>query len=125
MFKFWKKPLDITEQADIIPSMQPSNQTPNTKPTGKRDSLPSRSYNLLSPIQLASDLTGRTVRYETANQSSVTSDGTRTFKIKSVEDVSVSDSTGNRYVTAKVQDVDDGGTEKYRSLIVERISIVV
>ncbi len=115
MFKFWKKPLDITGQPDIIPSMQPSNQTPPSQ----------RGYNLLSPIQLASDLTGRTVRYETANQSSVTSDGTRTFKIKSVEDISVSDSTGNRYVTAKVQDVDDGGTEKYRSLIVERISIVV
>ena len=79
-----------------------------------------------NPVQLASTLTGKTVRYTNLNQkSTVTADGQRTFKISAIEDVSVSKSTGYRYITAKVQDVDDGGSVKYRSLIVDGISIVV
>ena len=108
MFKFWKKPLDITGQPAIISPMKDTSPLPS------------------NPVQLASTLTGKTVRYTNLNQeSTVTPNGQRTFKISAIEDVSVSKSTGYRYITAKVQDVDDGGTEKYRSLIVDGISIVV
>ena len=79
-----------------------------------------------NPVQLASALTGKTVRYENLhNKSAVADPRKRTFKIQSVEDISVSQATGNKYVTAKVQDLDDGGTSKYRNLIVDGISIVV
>ena len=108
MFKFLKKRLALTCEPAII------------SPMNEIQSLPS------NPVQLASSLTGKTVRYTNLNKkSTVTADGQRTFKISAIEDVSVSKSTGYRYITAKVQDVDDGGTEKYRSLIVDGISIVV
>jgi hypothetical protein len=112
MFKFLKKPLDITGQPAIISPMKESNISHNHLPS--------------NPVQLASMLTGKTVRYENqTRKSTVTPDGLRTFKISAIEDVSTSKSTGYRYLTAKVQDIDDGGTEKYRSLIVDGISIVV
>jgi hypothetical protein len=108
MFKFLKKPLALTRKPAIISSMKDTSPLPS------------------NPVQLASTLTGKTVRYTNLNRkSTVTADGQRTFKISAIEDVSVSKSTGYRYITAKVQDVDDGGNEKYRSLIVDGISIVV
>jgi len=108
MFKFWKKPLDITGQPAIISPMKDTSPLPS------------------NPVQLASTLTGKTVRYTNLNQeSTVTPNGQRTFKISAIEDVAVSKTTGYRYITAKVKDVDDGGSEKYRSLIVDGISIVV
>ena len=108
MFKFWKKPLDITGQPAIISPMKDTSPLPS------------------NPVQLASSLTGKTVRYTNLNQeSTVTPNGQRTFKISAIEDVAVSKTTGYRYITAKVKDVDDGGSEKYRSLIVDGISIVV
>ena len=114
MFNFLKKPLALSRQPAIISPMKESNLAQIQSP------FPS------NPVHLASALTGRTVRYENVNhKSSVTPSGLRTFKISSVEDVSVSKTTGYRYITAKVKDVDDGGSVKYRSLIVDGISIVV
>ena len=79
-----------------------------------------------NPVHLASTLTGKTVRYENFhNKSSVADPKVRTFKIKSIEDVCKSEASGSRYVTAKVQDVDDGGTEKYRNLILDGIEVIV
>jgi hypothetical protein len=79
-----------------------------------------------NPVHLASNLTGKTVRYENFHPKSNVADyKKRTFKIKSIEDVSVSQATGSRYVTAKVQDVDDGGAEKYRNLILDGIEVIV
>ena len=79
-----------------------------------------------NPVHLASSLTGKTVRYENFHPKSNVADyKKRTFKIKAIEDVSVSQETGTRYVTAKVQDVDDGGAEKYRNLILDGIEVIV
>ncbi len=79
-----------------------------------------------NPVHLASTLTGKTVRYENFhNKSSVADPKVRTFKIKAIEDVCKSEASGSRYVTAKVQDVDDGGTEKYRNLILDGIEVIV
>ena len=112
-FKFSKKPLALTVKSDIVPVMK--NTTQHTI-----ELLPA------NPVHLASALTGKTVRYENLhNKSAVADPSKRTFKIQSVEDISVSQATGNKYVTAKVQDLDDGGTSKYRNLIVDGISIVV
>ena len=108
MFKFLKKRLALTCEPAIISPMKDTSPLPS------------------NPVQLASSLTGKTVRYTNLNQeSTVTPNGQRTFKISAIEDVAVAKSTGYRYITAKVKDVDDGGTEKYRSLIVDGISIVV
>ena len=80
----------------------------------------------MNPVHLASTLTGKTVRYENFhNKSSVGDPQTRTFKIKAIEDVCKSEASGSRYVTAKVQDVDDGGAEKYRNLILDGIEVIV
>ena len=79
-----------------------------------------------NPVHLASNLTGKTVRYENFhNKSAVADPRRRTFKIKSVEDVCKSEASGSRYVTAKVQDLDDGGIEKYRNLILDGIEVIV
>jgi len=117
MFQFLKKPLALTQKSVTVTPMKVSSLS--VSPT-YNNPLPS------NPVHLASVLTGKTVRYENKNhKSTVTIDGQRTFKITAIEDVSVSKTTGNQYVTAKVQDIDDGGKEKYRSLIVDGISIVV
>ena len=79
-----------------------------------------------NPVHLASTLTGKTVRYENFhNKSAVADPRRRTFKIKAVEDVCKSEASGSRYVTAKVQDLDDGGIEKYRNLILDGIEVIV
>ena len=78
------------------------------------------------PVHLASNLTGKTVRYENFhNKSAVADPRRRTFKIKSIEDVCKSEASGSRYVTARVQDIDDGGAEKYRNLILDGIEVIV
>jgi hypothetical protein len=116
MFKFLKKPLAITQKNGILTPMklttQPQRNAINLFPS--------------NPVHLASNLTGKTVRYENFHpKSNVADPSCRTFKIKAVEDVATSEATGSRYITAKVQDVDDGGTVKYRNLLLSGISIVV
>jgi len=78
-----------------------------------------------NPIQLASALTSKTIRYTNENESSVTEDRERTFKVISVEDVLISKASGNKYIKGYFADVDDGGSVKPRALTVDRISIVV
>ena len=115
MFKFLKKPLALSQKSVILTPM-------------KVNSPQLKEVNLFpsNPVHLASNLTGKTVRYENFHpKSSVGDPQTRTFKIKTIEDVSTSEATGFRYVTAKVQDIDDAGAEKYRCLILDGISIVV
>ena len=51
-----------------------------------------------NPIQLASALTSKTIRYTNENESSVTEDRERTFKVISVEDVLISKASGNKYI---------------------------
>ena len=83
-------------------------------------------YTHLSPVQLSSLLTNKTVRYENTKKiSSVTGDRTRTFKIKGIDRVGKHVETGDTFVTAIVQDVDDCGEEKYRNLYVDAIDVIV
>ena len=111
-FKFSKKPLALTQNPVILTPMQ--TNTINTNPI-----LPT------NPVQLASALTGKTVHYTNKKDSSVTPDRERVFKVESVEDISISQATGDQYVNVKIVDPQDGGKEKYRNLIVNRISTVV
>ena len=110
--KFSKKPLALTENPVILIPMQ--TNTTNTNPA-----LPS------NPVQLASALTGKTIRYTNIKDSSVVETRDRVFKITSVEDISVSRSTGNEYADVQISDLDDNGEVKSRRLITSRISIVV
>jgi len=77
-----------------------------------------------SAIKIASALTGKTVRYLNQQRSSITPDGVRTFKINEVEDVFVSKESGRKCVTVHVQDIDDGGQVKHRTLHLSGISSV-
>ena len=80
----------------------------------------------LNPTQLASFLANKTVRYtNTKKDSSVTGDRTRTFKINSIDRVGRHAETSEQFITAKVSDVDDSGTEKYRNLYVDSIDVIV
>jgi len=80
----------------------------------------------LNPTQLASFLTNKTVRYtNTKKESSVTGDRTRTFKINSIDRVGRHAETSEQFITAKVSDVDDLGTEKFRNLYVDSINVIV
>ena len=111
-FKFSKKPLALTQNPAILIPMQ-------TNTTNTNSVLPS------NPVQLASTLTGKTIRYTNIKASSITENRERVFKIQSVEDISVSHSTGNEYVDVQLSDLDDNGAVKPRRLITSRISIVV
>ena len=110
--KFSKKHLALTQNPAILIPMQ-------TNTTNTNSVLPS------NPVQLASTLTGKTIRYTNIKASSVTENRERVFKIQSVEDISVSHSTGNEYVDVQLSDLDDNGAVKPRRLIASRISIVV
>ena len=80
----------------------------------------------LNPTQLASYLSGKTVRYtNTQNKSSVTDNGVRTFKIESIDRVGRHVETSDQFITAKGSDVDDSGVEKYRNLYIDSINVIV
>ena len=80
----------------------------------------------LNPIQLASFLTHKTVRYKnTKNKSSVKDDILRTFKINYVERVANHAQTNEQFITANVSDVDDGGEKKFRNLYTDAIDVIV
>jgi|10_taG_2_1085330.scaffolds.fasta_scaffold15412_5 hypothetical protein len=80
----------------------------------------------LNPIQLASFLTNKTVRYKnTKNKSSVKDDLLRTFKINYVERVGNHAETNEQFITANVSDVDDGGEKKFRNLYTDAIDVIV
>tara|TARA_R100000231_G_scaffold79_1_gene93 strand:+ start:337 stop:609 length:273 start_codon:yes stop_codon:yes gene_type:complete len=77
-----------------------------------------------SAIKIASTLTGKTVRYLNQKHSTVTSDGVRTFKINEVEDVFISKESGRKCVKVHVQDIDDNGQTKHRTLHLSGISSI-
>ena len=77
-----------------------------------------------NPVHLASILTGKTVRYTRRKRSTVTDNGVRVFKIKDVEDVFTSQNSGAKCVTVSVNDIDDAGAVKYRTLHVAGIQSV-
>ncbi len=83
-------------------------------------------YTHLSPVQLSSLLTNKTVRYENTKKiSSVTGDRTRTFKINSIDRVGRHWETSEQFITAWVSDVDDSGSKKFRNLYVDSITVIV
>jgi len=75
-------------------------------------------------IKIASALTGKTVRYLNQKRSSITPDGVRTFKINDVEDVFISKESGRKCVKVHVQDIDDNGQAKHRTLHLSGISSI-
>ena len=117
IFRFSRKPLALTSKPVKIIPMQPTNLTNVIVDANQQ--LPS------NPVHLASKLTGKTVSYTNKEKSSVVTGKNRVFKIKAVEDITVSKTTGNEYVTVQVQDLDDGGTVKHRNLLVQGIDLVV
>lgn len=60
-------------------------------------------------------LNNKHVVYLNHDQSSVKTNGVRSFTIKDIENVATG-KAGRTYITAKVIDHDDGNAEKYRSL---------
>ena len=122
MFKFMKRK-KVQNSLAI-----PVNSVTVTPMKIEAQTQPRREIKLFpqNPVHLASNLTGKTVRYENFhNKSAVADPRRRTFKIKAIEDVCKSEASGSRYVTARVQDIDDGGAEKYRNLILDGIEVIV
>jgi hypothetical protein len=78
-----------------------------------------------SPLKIASTLTGKVIRYLNQNPSTVTKDGVRTFRVQEVEDIFISKSSGKQCAVVRVQDVDDAGTSKHRTLHLSGISAIV
>ena len=114
---FWSKkknklPLDITPYLGYTSLMN------ETKPSLVVPEIPLFPSN---PIHLASILTGKTVVYHNAKESTVTSDKVRVFKVRGVEDVFTSEASGAKCVTVSVNDIDDGGSVKYRTLPINGI----
>ena len=114
--KLWSKknnklPLDLTPLMPYTTIMK--NEIMSTPST-----LPS------NPIALASALTGKTLVYHNAKASTVTPDKVRVFKVRGVEDVFVSEASGAKCVTVSVNDIDDAGAVKYRTLHVDGIESV-
>mgnify|MGYP006957713681 FL=1 len=69
-------------------------------------------------------LQGKTLRYECGEESSITQDGQRTFKVETVENVFVAKKNGIRCVTIYGTDMDDGGKDKYRTLHIDGIRVI-
>jgi phosphotransferase system HPr-like phosphotransfer protein len=63
---------------------------------------------------IAAALINKTVRYF-AEETSVTNDGVRLFKVQSIEKIATAATTGKRYITVKAYDV-DRKKETYRTL---------
>ena len=73
--------------------------------------------------QIATALVGKTVRY-LANESKVTKNRIRIFKIEGVENVDFAAKTGERFVTVLAKDLDDGAVPKYRNLHLAGIDLI-
>mgnify|MGYP001596076594 FL=1 len=80
-------------------------------------------YNL-SDKDLERKLTNHVVTYLTKDSSSVKNDGVRTLVIKQIDKIAFSQKHGRRYIQALVQDLDDSGEVKGRTLHVAGITKV-
>lgn len=69
-------------------------------------------------------LVSRVVTYFNSDESSVKSDGIRQFVIKSIDYTGHAKGSGRRYIQGEVQDLDDGGKTKFRTLHVSGIQKV-
>ena len=78
----------------------------------------------LSDEDLKNKLTNRVVTYLNKGESTVKADGVRQLVIKEIERSGYAKSTGRRYIQGKVQDLDDGGEAKFRTLHVAGITKV-
>ena len=78
----------------------------------------------LSDQDLKRKLTNRVVTYFNNDESTVKSDGVRQFVIKSVDYTGHAKGSGRRFIQGEVQDLDDGGKTKFRTLHVAGISKV-
>jgi hypothetical protein len=78
----------------------------------------------LSDEDLKRKLTNRVVTYYNRDESSVKNDGVRQFVIKSVDHTDHAKGSGRRYIQGEVQDLDDGGKTKFRTLHVSGITKV-
>lgn len=76
-----------------------------------------------STERIVSALAGRTIRYN-ALDSQQTNTGVRVFKVDQVNRVAVS-KKGIRYVVVHAWDIDDRGEQKFRSLHLNGIDLIV
>lgn len=96
------------------------NTTTTTTTTSRFD----YALNGLSDEDLKNTLTNRVVTYFNNEESSVKNDGIRKFAITSIEKIDYAKESGRRYVQCEVQDLDDGGKFKSRTLHVAGIDKV-
>tara|TARA_A200000159_G_scaffold5503_1_gene5052 strand:+ start:138 stop:491 length:354 start_codon:yes stop_codon:yes gene_type:complete len=78
----------------------------------------------LSDEDLKNKLTNRVVTYFNSDESTVKNDGVRQFVIKSIDRLDHAKGSGRRYIQGEVQDLDDGGKTKFRTLHVGGIEKV-
>ena len=93
----------------------------NTTPTTSR--FDHALYGL-SDEDLKRKLTNRVVTYWNSEESSVKNDGVRQFVVKSIDYTGHAKGSGRRYIQGEVQDLDDGGKTKFRTLHVAGITKV-
>jgi hypothetical protein len=86
-------------------------------------SAPTTMTTTKSTERIISELVGRTIRY-IALDSQQTNNGVRVFKIDQVNRVAVS-KKGVRYAVVRAWDIDDRGEQKFRSLHLAGIDLVV
>lgn len=74
--------------------------------------------------KLVRKLKNRVVTYHNLGKSTVKADGVRQLVIKEIDHIGYSQEEGRRYIQGKVQDLDDGGEAKFRTLHVAGITNV-
>ena len=78
----------------------------------------------LSEEEIRRKLTNRVVTYYNESPSSVKKDGVRNLVIKKIDRIRFAKGAGRRYIQGEVQDLDDGGAVKPRTLHVMGITKV-
>ena len=96
------------------------NNTTNTTNKNISRKFDSSLY-CLPEEELLRKLTNRVVTYYNENPSSVKKDGVRNLVIKKIDRIGFAASNGYRYIQGEVQDLDDGGAVKFRTLHVAGI----
>jgi len=78
----------------------------------------------LSDEELRRKLKNHVVIYHNLSKSTVKADGVRQLVIKSIDYTGYAKGSGRRYIQGEVQDLDDGGAVKFRTLHVAGITKV-